>query len=435
MDYQYTANQIFGNCLQASVPNYSGGQLVEYASATQKGPVDGATHEFVVDVDNVEMRTRTMLEETATEFKANSDMMKKKMHRESGHSIQEVYGAVVSAAQDARQLYDKVVMAGISDDDFLPMMFYDACFLVQYLYRFKIRPANKRTSSIDPSLANFFYVNHHDIFHDILLLENQIPWVVVEAILRFRPLPLKKIIAGFKGALQDRKDPADKPFVFYSNYKPPHFLGLLRFYIVGRSNSELPTIPKTKSISFSVSAIELAEIGIRLTPSKSTELINMGMTKKGPLFAELSLVPLTVDSIRTRCLVNMAAFEICSVRSFSGSPDEDSAVCSYLLLFSMIVDREEDVHELRTKHLLQGGGGLTNNEALHFFTRLSKLRLGSRYYRIMKEIESYKVNRPMLTKFNVFFHKNKKAIITVVPIIAALIGILGTLMSLKSRSR
>lgn len=243
------------------------------------------------------------------------------------------------------------------------------------------------------------------------------------------------IIASFKGFLQDRKDPDDKPLVFYSYYEPPHLLALLRFYVVGRSNSEMPTIPKTKSISFSVSAIELAEIGIRLTPSKSTELINMGMTKKGPLFADLSLVPLTLDSTRTSCLINMAAFEICSVRSFSGAPDEDSAVCSYLLLFSMIVDREEDVHELRTKHLLQGGRGLTNEEALHFFTRLEKLRIGSIYYRIMKEIENYKVNRPLHTKFNVFVHKNKKAIITVVPIIAALIGILGTLMSLKSRSR
>lgn len=186
VDCQYTASQIFGNCPQASVTtNYSGGQQVEYALATHNGPsVEEPTQEFVVDVDNVEMRIHTMLEESATEFKAVSRGLKKKIHRypanfqalgdwytiptmvairpyhhgrdhlkpaemvkhvaayhcirESGHSIQEVYGAVVSAAHDARQLYDKAVMTGISDDDFLPMMFYDACFLVQYLYRFKI---------------------------------------------------------------------------------------------------------------------------------------------------------------------------------------------------------------------------------------------------------------------------------------------------------
>ena len=42
-------------------------------------------------------------------------------------------------------------------------------------------------------------------------------------------------------------------------------------------------------MSFSVSAIELAEIGITLTASKTTELVYMGVNKKGNLFAELSL--------------------------------------------------------------------------------------------------------------------------------------------------
>ena len=42
--------------------------------------------------------------------------------RESGHSVHEIYDAVVAAADDARSLYDKGVMSGITDNDSLPMM-------------------------------------------------------------------------------------------------------------------------------------------------------------------------------------------------------------------------------------------------------------------------------------------------------------------------
>ena len=97
----------------------------------------------------------------------------------------------------------------------------------------------------------------------------------------------------------------------------------------------------------------------------------------------------------------------------------------------MFIDREEDVHELRTKHLLQGGGGLTNKEALEFFTSLQDLPLGSCYVRIMKEIENYKVNRRVRTKVHAFVYKNKKTIVMFFSGIGALVSIIGTLKSLK----
>ena len=60
-----------------------------------------------------------------------------------GRPVEELYGAVISAVDKtcARDLYDKDVMAGIGDDDFLPMMFYDACFLVMYILK-RSRPKN-----------------------------------------------------------------------------------------------------------------------------------------------------------------------------------------------------------------------------------------------------------------------------------------------------
>jgi hypothetical protein len=135
----------------------------------------------------------------------------------------------------------------------------------------------------------------------------------------------------------------------------------------------------------------------------------MGVNKRGFLSAELSLVPLSLDDERASFLLNMAAHELCTTPSFQDGEDEDSAVCSYILLLSMLVHREEDVQELRTRHLLHGGAGLINKDALDFLTRLQILPLrGLCYDRVMVEIEKYKVKRRIRTKVHAFLYKNKK---------------------------
>ena len=74
----------------------------------------------------------------------------KKVNNNSGLSVQNLYDAVVSVALEIRGLFDKDVMAGISyEGDFLPMMFYDACFLVIYILR-------KSGASLDRDLYDFF---------------------------------------------------------------------------------------------------------------------------------------------------------------------------------------------------------------------------------------------------------------------------------------
>ncbi|CAL4982630.1 unnamed protein product [Urochloa decumbens] len=355
--------------------------------------------------------------------------------RESGCSIQELYGAVVSAAQDARHLYDKDTMTGIGDDDFLTMMFYDACFLVQYMLW-----CTHDASEMDPSLRSFFYFNRKVLRHDLMLLENQLPWRVVETVMKFRPVNLVDFITYWRDYLQDRTVLEEKPVVWDDNYEIPHLLGLLRFYMVGKSKSKVHARAKLTSLSVSASATELAEIGIKLTAAKdTTELIHMDVKRKGILSAELSLAPLSHDEERASFLINMVALELCTTSHFLAysAKDEDSAVCSYLHLLSMLVHKEEDVQELRTKQVLQGRAGLINKDALDFFTSLQSLPLhGSCYVRVMVEIENYKVSRKMWTKVHAFFyHTSKKTILTVLTVVGLLVSILGTLMSLKASSK
>ncbi|KQJ81819.2 uncharacterized protein LOC100833544 [Brachypodium distachyon] len=488
---EYLSTEMLGSSCyqyQVSVPGSSEGQqkLVEYAAAAatatpaEQRRAGQQQRREVADFHATEPKMNhspiRVFEKSAHEFKVDIDKTRTKMHRyptyfpdlgprynvpstvaigpyhhhrrhlhpaedvkhvaayhcikqSGGHTVQEMYDAVVSVADVARSLYDKDVVSGISNDDFLPMMFYDACFLVQYM----LTCTSDGLDEMDDSLRSFFDSNDEAIFNDIMLLENQLPWLVMEALLRFRPVPLEDFVTALKGFLQDRKDLSIHTVVLDDSFQPPHLLGLLRFYVVGRSNAiaKRKPLPPTEFISFSVSAVELAQIGITLAVSKTTELMEIGI-HKGNFFGELSLPQLSLDATNASILVNMAAFELCATPNFQADlVDENSAVCSYLQHMAMIVDREEDVHELRSKRVLQGGGGLTNKDVLEFFTSLQDLRLGSCYVRTMEEIESYRKRRWIWIVILKFYNENKRTIATVFSAVAALAGILGTLMSLK----
>uniref|UniRef100_A0ACD5WPV4 Uncharacterized protein n=1 Tax=Avena sativa TaxID=4498 RepID=A0ACD5WPV4_AVESA len=354
----------------------------------------------------------------------------------SSYSVQEMYDVVVNVAEKVRSLYDKGTMEGIDDkNDFYPMMFYDACFLVQFM----LRNTSDR-GKIHAWLSNFFKSNKDDIYHDILLLENQLPWVVLETLAgltSFEHLNLKRFAKSLRRVLQnsrfkERDDEAksadDRDYS--SSAPPPHLLGYVRLFIVGTTKeSEMmrqkaPDNKAPKVRSFSVSAIELAEMGITLTPSKTPELAQMGF-KEGRLSGELFLPHLLLNYVRASFLVNMAALEVTS--NAQSKLGEDTAFCSYVQLLGMMMDKEKDVQELRSKRLLQGGGGLTDKETLDFFTSLQAVTRGPLYHHTIRDVEMYKQRRRMWVHVYVFCYKYKKTMLAVLSAIATLAGILGTL--------
>jgi hypothetical protein len=288
-------------------------------------------------------------------------------------------------------------------------------------------------------LRNFYESNAYDIDHDIMLLENQIPWPVVEAVIKYTPVPLAQFVTNWKdGCLQDRFVVDVPTIVLDGSFKPPHLLGLLRFYIVGkrrrRSRDEVPGLEKMKSIAISVSAIELTEMGISLRANETAELADMRLTKEWIYFAKLSMAPLSLNDSRASLLVNMAAHELCTVPDFwddKAADDEDSAVCSYLLLLCMMMNREDDVQHLRTSGVLEGGAGLSNKQALDFFTSLQSLRIGRCYGCVMAQIESYRIARPLRIKVYAFVYNNWKAIVAIGSVIGVVASILRAIKSLN----
>jgi hypothetical protein len=181
------------------------------------------------------------------------------------------------------------------------------------------------------------------------------------------------------------------------------------------------------------SAIELAEMGIHLIASddnRTTCFADMRI-KKRLIFGELSLTPLFLDDTTACRLVNMAAFEACTSTRY---PSDGFVISSYLSFLAMLMDKEEDVHQLREKHLLRSF--LSNREMVDFFKGLARhMRLGHRYFVLVSKIHDYKCERPVRIALHKFLYNNFRAIVALLSIASVLVGIFKTLLSLKQHQQ
>lgn len=172
------------------------------------------------------------------------------------------------------------------------------------------------------------------------------------------------------------------------------------------------------------SALELAEIGIKLKASQKMQFSAMQIMK-GPLCAELVLAPLNLDPTIYCWLVNMVAFEM-----WTETFMDDCCVNSYLTVLSLLMNRKEDVRELRIKGIVRGSS--SDKQTLNFFNDLTpNLSSGTAYLRLLEGIEDYRQTRRMWIHIYRFVHNNAKTIATVLPIVSILAGIFKAILSLK----
>ncbi|KAL6654578.1 hypothetical protein ACP70R_008043 [Stipagrostis hirtigluma subsp. patula] len=332
--------------------------------------------------------------------------------QQSAQEQEATYKKMISITRKARNYYaDSYVLDGIPDNEFASMMFIDGCFLVMFI-DYMIRASTETSwlaSMIQPYMIG--------ITRDMMLLENQIPWPVIEFFMALRPLTMGQII-GFVTSCLSGRILSKGSFILDidQDYQPSHLLCLTRSCIVGRKHvTEAPFFPDETVQSYT-SAVELAEMGIKLKPTENTQLSDINIAE-GPFFATLSLPPLSLDSIGACWLVNMAAFEMWTETSWT----DDCSINSYLAVLSLLMSQEDDVGELRARRIIQG---LSNHRALEFFDGLEPgLCPGRAYYRLIVGLAEYKHKRRMWISIYRFLYNNIRTILKVVSLVGVLVGI------------
>lgn len=343
-------------------------------------------------------------------------------------SREATYKEIKSISLHARCCYtDKNALKGITNDKFAEMLFVDGCFLVQFIDTVIGRSGGDY-------LRHIIHPHTTGILRDVMLLENQIPWVVMEILMPLKSLKMEDIIRFvvdpcLHGAISNVE--IENPVAgLAQDYKPSHLLCLIRFFEAGLRRSTYTSsrpLLSGKAVPIYTSAAELAELGIGLVASRKRQFWAMNI-EEGPLFANLFLAPLNLDTTVFCWLVNMAAFEMWAETSW-----DNCSVNSYLCVLSLLMNREEDARELRVKRIMHGTS--SDREALEFFKDLApSLSQGKAYWRLIGGLEEYRQKRRLWIAIYSFVYKNFKTITAVLSTVGVLVGIFKALLSLKQQT-
>ncbi|XP_039811693.1 UPF0481 protein At3g47200-like [Panicum virgatum] len=371
----------------------------------------------------------------------------------AGLSVDDVYAKILSIASHARSCYTTTSIATPTllqslqskDNDFAEMMLRDGCFLLCFMYHRGRGFLTGCTLSSGPS-----------ILKDMFLLENQIPMLVLAALMEFLPEDMRKHIAQFVetfwpcliettettkvvplwimrflkcGRTPEEKMDTDESSIGHGDPKlpAPHLLSLLRFAMIRRMPPQKreSSLKPPSSSSLMISAVALAEKGIKLAVN-TTKLFAADMSvQKKPFSCELSLSPLFLNDVNACWLVNLVALEAIEATTASRINKDGYVVSSYLSLLAMLLNKEEDVHKLQRRSVLSTN--FSNADTLAFFKGLSKhLRLGYNYFNTLNGIEDYMRQRALWVAVHKFFynHGDKlKVAAAVLSAISVLVGI------------
>ncbi|XP_057483355.1 UPF0481 protein At3g47200-like [Actinidia eriantha] len=258
--------------------------------------------------------------------------------------LQIIADNLTNVVQDLKESYDSLGDVWQSDTGrFLRLMVLDGCFMLEVLYYYAKMSDSGNYSPTDPifSTHGMLHVMHH-IRRDMLLLENQLPLLV-----------LIKLAAGIcpeKGNAQEFVK--ELIFWFTKSMWPGtgECLHLLDVYRKGMpwsyTKREIEHTTRTHDESqLIVSAMELKEAGISIKRSKISFPNEISFKDR-----ILRLPFLVVDDTTESVFWNLIAFE----RLHVGTGNE---VTSYIFFMDTIIKSVRDVNLLKSNGIIQNASG------------------------------------------------------------------------------
>lgn len=352
--------------------------------------------------------------------------------------------------EEARRCYaDGLVTLG--DNEFANMMVVDGCFLLAV--------AAILTEDYPREHASWTHGRMLRIMKDVLLFENQIPWVVVRALMALRPVDMDgfvdKILAYFDVAGAEaepgrRTSTSTRAAGHEVQVQPPpvHLLDLVHQRHLGLRLAPEAAPPDAAAVQIAAasgggsdhyqycnyarpfahftSAVELAEAGIRIHGSRTCRVRDVRVRPArwygAARIGRLALPQLALSWLPRCWLINMVALE-CATDRF-----DHSGVSSYLAILGSLISGEKDVQELREKRILFST--MSDRRTVDFFQGLlDPLPRQELYLRTLQDIVDLRATRSTRSGLHTLYYRNRKIILTVAPLFSLLVAIVGIILT------
>lgn len=240
----------------------------------------------------------------------------------------------------------------LSSDQFVEMMVLDGCFLIEL---FKVYAGELTQDKDDPVWAKWVILA---LLNDLLLLENQIPWRVLECLFD---------ITWISG----RRTLPDLALNFFYSWtfemspeidgvgKNLHLLDFIRNCLI-RSFDE--NAENTKSFSWQSipSVTELLQAGVKFKRGKDNDMLNVTF-KDGVM----EIPPIRVQENGESLFRNLIAFEQCEPNIINST----THISSYAFLMDNLINSSKDIEFLVEKEIMQTF--LSSEDTASFFNRLN----------------------------------------------------------------
>ncbi|KAK2995072.1 hypothetical protein RJ640_028242 [Escallonia rubra] len=304
-----------------------------------------------------------------------------------GKTIDHLCERVLAMVDIARSCYVEGSTDAYDDEEFSRMMLLDACFILTIICsktfekmrmenekpRTKGTQKDKKTShysigDIEDDYGLELYREHLgalgwiNIFRDMFLLENQVPYEVLRVLLNFRIDNVnrqEKTMNCFIDSIV-RRQRTSKPegrtlSTSISQRRPSHLLEMYRTSFL-RFDSNQKHSPKDKfrvdgknrftNYTHSCrSATELKAKGVNFRPSTGKSLTDIDFNSFG-LYGELEIASMVINPGDKAIFLNLIAYEM------SPHTPNDFSVTSYIGFMKSLINHPDDVKVLRSNHII-----------------------------------------------------------------------------------
>ncbi|XP_042494070.1 UPF0481 protein At3g47200-like [Macadamia integrifolia] len=276
--------------------------------------------------------------------------------------------AIRQLEERARECYAEQLI-DLDTDEFEEMMLVDGCFILE-LFRKKANGIGglQRDDPISSTLWMDTFLRV-----DLMLLENQIPWFVLECLFNLTEPPIQRspslaeLALGFFDTMMPMIDPAKSS----SRHEMKHLLDLLWNNIISASadlevsqvtleNEYWEVIPKVTDV---------VEAGVKFRKGNPEEILNIRFKDW-----VMDIPPLLIQG-STECLFrNLIAYEQCSYFL-------PSRITSYVMLLNRLINHSsKDVQLLRDQGILEKRLSTAEDGSLFFSRVLKGIILHKFYY-------------------------------------------------------
>uniref|UniRef100_A0A2N9IQ01 Uncharacterized protein n=1 Tax=Fagus sylvatica TaxID=28930 RepID=A0A2N9IQ01_FAGSY len=250
-------------------------------------------------------------------------------------SLDQCVKALRKLENRARRCYSEDT--GHTSNEFVEIMLVDGCFIIELFFKYAYKSLRRRSDPIFSTPGMLF-----DLRRNMMLLENQIPYFILQRLFQIVPIPRQCNLSLLELAFRFFKSmiPGDPKALWEKNDQEGNHLLDFIFHCF------LPTYPRVASKEGETQqqgldcATHLQHIGIRFKKAATKSLLDIKFVN-----GVLEIPPLKFHKCTEILFCNLIALEQCYC-------DYTQHITSYAFLIGSLIHSEKDVKLLGRKQIL-----------------------------------------------------------------------------------